>query len=151
MLRLTDRPINVTEVIAQVGDPTSGATAVFIGTTRDHNEDRRVTGLEYEAYPGMVERELQRLSYEARKRWKITEMAIVHRVGPVAIGEASVVIAVSAAHRPEAFAACRFAIEELKRTVPIWKKETFEGGEVWIGTQTDKPLPREWLEGGSGS
>ena len=95
--------------------------------------------LEYEAYAEMAEKELARLGEQATKKWKIERIAIVHRLGAVHIGEASVVIAVSAAHRQDAFEACRFAIEELKKSVPIWKKEYFEGGEVWIGSQSDHP------------
>jgi molybdopterin synthase catalytic subunit len=93
-------------------------------------------GLDYEAYPGMAIKELERIGADAKKQWPICRMAIVHRLGAVKIGEASVIIAVSSAHRDAAFAACRFAIEEIKKTVPIWKKEVFEGGEVWIGSQT---------------
>jgi molybdopterin synthase catalytic subunit len=88
----------------------------------------------------MAERELTRVGEEARRKWDIDHIAIVHRIGPVQISEASVAIAVSAAHRHEAFEACRFSIEELKKTVPIWKKELFEGGELWIGTQSGRPL-----------
>ena len=88
----------------------------------------------------MAEKELARIGAAAEKSWSICRMAITHRLGPVQIGEASVVIAVSSAHRDAAIAASRFAIEEIKKTVPIWKKEVFEGGEVWIGTQTGQPL-----------
>lgn len=143
MFRVTDKAIDVQELVGFVGEPGAGAIATFIGTTRDHNEGRRVTSLEYEAYPEMAEKELARLGEEAKRRWEIRRMAIVHRVGLVQIGEPSVIIAVSAAHRHDAFEACRFAIEELKKTVPIWKKETFEGGEIWIGTQSGQPLTRQ--------
>jgi molybdopterin synthase catalytic subunit len=108
----------------------------FAGTTRDHNDGRSVTRLEYEAYPEMALAEMRKIGDEARQRWPIADIAIVHRIGVVPIGEASVVIAVSSAHRAAAFAACHFAIDRLKEVVPIWKKEHFEGGEVWIGTQT---------------
>ena len=140
MFRVTEKPIELEELVAFVADPAAGAIATFIGTTRDHNDGRRVISLEYEAYPKMAESELARLGEEAGRRWNIHRIAIVHRVGAVRIGEPSVIIAVSAAHRHEAFEACRFAIEELKKTVPIWKKEIFEGGEVWIGTQSGQPL-----------
>ena len=125
-----------------VADPEAGAIVTFIGTTRNNNEGRKVIGLDYEAYPEMAEKELARLGEEAKKKWEICRIAIVHRIGPVQITEPSVIIAVSAAHREPAFAACRFAIEEIKRTVPIWKKEVYEGGEIWIGTQSGQPLPR---------
>lgn len=140
MFRVTDKAIQLQELIDFVTDPEAGAIATFIGTTRNHNEGRRVIALDYEAYPEMAEKELVRLGTEAKKKWAICRMAIVHRVGPVQITEPSVMIAVSAAHREAAFAACRFAIEEIKKTVPIWKKEVYEGGEIWIGTQSGQPL-----------
>jgi molybdopterin synthase catalytic subunit len=142
MFRVTDKPIQLQELVDFVTDPEAGAVATFIGTTRNNNEGRRVIALDYEAYPEMAEKELARLGEEANKKWQICRMAIVHRVGPVQITEPSVMIAVSAAHREAAFAACRFAIEEIKRTVPIWKKEVYEGGTIWIGTQSGQPLPR---------
>jgi molybdopterin synthase catalytic subunit len=140
MFRVTNQPIDLNELVQYVTDPAAGAIATFIGTTRNHNEGRRVIALDYEAYPEMAEKELARIGADAAKNWPICRMAILHRLGPVQIGEASVVIAVSATHRDAAFAASRFAIEEIKKTVPIWKKEVFEGGEVWIGTQTGQPL-----------
>jgi len=140
MFRVTDRALDLQELVQFVTDPEAGAIATFIGTTRNNNEGRKVIALEYEAYPEMAEKELVRLGEEAKKKWPICRMAIVHRIGPVQITQPSVMIAVSAAHRDAAFAACRFAIEEIKRTVPIWKKEVFEGGEVWIGTQSGEPL-----------
>jgi molybdopterin synthase catalytic subunit len=140
MFRVTDKPIDLDELIRFVTDPEAGAIVPFIGTTRNNNEGRRVIALDYEAYPEMAEKELARIGAEAAKKWPICRMAIVHRLGPVQIGEASVIIVVSSAHRDAAFAASRFAIEEIKKTVPIWKKEVFEGGEVWIGTQTGQPL-----------
>jgi molybdopterin synthase catalytic subunit len=142
MFRVTDKTLNLQELIDFVVDAEAGAIATFVGTTRNHNDGRRVIALDYESYPEMAEKELVRLGEEAKRRWPICRMAIVHRIGPVQITEASVMIAVSAAHRDAAFAACRFAIEEIKRTVPIWKKEVFEGGEIWIGTQSGQPLPR---------
>ncbi len=140
MFRVTQKALELQELVTFVNDPATGAIATFIGTARDHSEGRKVISLEYEAYPEMAERELARLGEEAGRRWKIHRIAIVHRVGSVRIGEPSVIVAVSAAHRHEALEACRFAIEELKKTVPIWKKEIFEGGEVWIGTQSGQPL-----------
>jgi molybdopterin synthase catalytic subunit len=142
MFRVTDKPIDLQELVDRVTDPEAGAIATFIGTTRNNNQGRRVIALDYEAYPEMAEKELARLGEEAKKKWQICRMAIVHRIGPVQISEPSVIIAVSAAHREAAFAACRFAIEEIKKTVPIWKKEVYEGGEIWIGTQSGQPLTR---------
>ncbi|MBM4264381.1 MAG: molybdenum cofactor biosynthesis protein MoaE [Deltaproteobacteria bacterium] len=140
MFKVIDKPINLQELVDYVSDPEAGAIATFIGTTRNNNEGRKVIALDYEAYPEMAEKELARIGEEAAKKWQICKMAIVHRIGPVQITQASVMIAVSSAHREAAFAASRFAIEEIKRIVPIWKKEVFEGGEVWIGTQTGQPF-----------
>jgi molybdopterin synthase catalytic subunit len=141
MFRVTDKPIDLQVLVDYVTDAEAGAIATFIGTTRNNNEGRKVIALDYEAYPEMAEKELARIGEDAKKKWPICRMAIVHRIGPVQITEASVIIVVSSAHRDAAFAACRFAIEEIKKTVPIWKKEVYEGGEVWIGTQTGQPLP----------
>lgn len=140
MFRVTNQLIDLNELVRFVTDPEAGAVATFIGTTRNNNEGRKVIALDYEGYLEMAEKELRRIGAEAKTKWPICRMAIVHRLGAVKIGEASVIIAVSSAHRDAAFAACRFAIEELKKTVPIWKKEVFEGGEVWIGTQTGQRL-----------
>jgi molybdopterin synthase catalytic subunit len=140
MFRVTDKPIEMQELVDFVSDPQAGAIATFIGTTRNNNEGRNVIALDYEAYPEMAEKELARIGAQAAKRWQICKMAIVHRIGPVQITQASVMIAVSSGHREAAFAASRFAIEEIKRIVPIWKKEVFEGGEVWIGTQSGEPF-----------
>jgi molybdopterin synthase catalytic subunit len=143
VFRVTDKAIQLQELVDFVTDPEAGAIATFIGTTRNNNDGRRVIALDYEAYPEMAEKELARLGDEAKKQWAICRMAIVHRVGPVQITEPSVIIAVSSAHREAAFAACRFAIEEIKRTVPIWKKELYEGGEIWIGTQCGQSLAQD--------
>lgn len=140
LFRVVREPIDLQELVECVTDPSAGAIATFIGTTRNNNEGRKVIALDYEAYPEMAEKELARIGAEAKEKWRIERMAITHRIGPVQITEPSVIIAVSAAHRDDAFQACRFAIEEIKKTVPIWKKEVFEGGEVWIGTQTGQPL-----------
>ena len=143
MFRVINQAIDLQELVRSVTDPEAGAIATFIGTTRNHNDGRKVIALDYDGYPEMAEKELARIGAAARKQWRICRMAIVHRLGPVQITEASVMIAVSSGHREAAFAACRFAIEEIKRTVPIWKKEVFEGGEVWIGTQTGEPLAQK--------
>ncbi len=140
MFRVTNQPIDLNELVRYVADAEAGAIVPFIGTTRNNNEGRKVIALDYDGYPEMAEKELARIGAEAKNKWPICKMAIVHRLGPVQIGEASVIIVVSSAHRDAAFAASRFAIEEIKKTVPIWKKEVFEGGEVWIGTQTGQPL-----------
>ncbi|MGH7934564.1 MAG: molybdenum cofactor biosynthesis protein MoaE [Candidatus Binataceae bacterium] len=132
-------PIEVPALERAVAHPGAGATVTFAGTTRQDNAGRRVIRLEYEAYESMALSEMRRLAREAGERWKIARIAIQHRIGFVDIGETSVAIAVSAPHRAEAFDACRFAIDRLKEIVPIWKKEYFEGGVVWIGCQTSHP------------
>ncbi|MGD9764325.1 MAG: molybdenum cofactor biosynthesis protein MoaE [Candidatus Binatia bacterium] len=136
MFDIVDHPIDADAVMAAVADPATGATVTFIGTTRDHHDGRVVTRLEYEAYPEMALAEMRKIGDEAQRRWQVARVAIVHRIGVVPIGDASVVIAVAAAHRGAAFDACRFAIDRLKEVVPIWKKEHFHGGELWIGSQT---------------
>lgn len=136
MYEIVSHPIDAATVTAAVANAATGATVTFIGTTRDHNDGRRVTRLEYEAYPEMAVAEMRKIGEAAQQRWPIARVAIVHRIGMVPIGEASVVIAVSAGHRRAAFEACHFCIDRLKEVVPIWKKEHFEGGEVWIGSQT---------------
>jgi len=146
MFEIVDHLIDAEAVTAAVADRTAGAIVTFIGTTRDHNDGRAVTRLEYEAYPEMALAEMRKIGAAAAERWPITKLAISHRIGVVPIGEASVVIAVSSAHRSAAFAACHFAIDRLKEVVPIWKKEHFVGGTVWIGSQTGEEFP-----GGAGA
>jgi MoaE-MoaD fusion protein len=132
-------PVDIEALERAVADPGAGATVTFAGTTRNGNAGRRVLRLEYEAYEPMALSEMRKLAREAGERFKVVRIAIQHRIGFVAIGETSVAISVSAAHRAEAFDACRFAIDRLKEVVPVWKKEYFEGGEVWIGCQTSHP------------
>ena len=132
-LRLTEEPIDLAAVVAEVAGEDAGAIATFLGTTRVHSRGRTVRYLEYEAYGGMAEAEMARIAEELERRHEITKVAITHRVGRVGIGETSVAIAVSAPHRAAALAACAEAIDTLKQTVPLWKKEVYEGGEEWIG------------------
>ncbi|MEX1138535.1 MAG: molybdenum cofactor biosynthesis protein MoaE [Bacteroidota bacterium] len=145
MVLLTSNPIDVQTVLKSVATPGSGGIDIFIGTTRDHSGGRAVTSLEYEAYEPMALREMERIERQARKKWPLEKVAIVHRLGSVPIGEASVVIAVSSAHRKQAFEACRFVIDALKKEVPIWKREHFaDGTEEWSGqrnlTLNDKSI-----------
>jgi molybdopterin synthase catalytic subunit/molybdopterin converting factor small subunit len=128
-------PLDLDAVVAQVADAAAGAIATFIGTTRTHSRGRTVTHLEYDAYPEMAEAEMARIAAAVMRRHDVLGVAIAHRTGHVPIGEASVIIAVSAAHRGPALDACREAIDTLKQTVPVWKKEVFEGGEEWIGRE----------------
>jgi molybdopterin synthase catalytic subunit len=116
-----------------------GAVATFIGLVRDHNQGRRVRFLEYEAYEPLAVRALALIVEEARTAWPVVRLAIRHRIGRLDIGEASVIIAAVSPHRADAFAACRYAIERVKQIVPIWKREHFEGGEVWLEGATVDP------------
>ena len=129
---LTTEPINVGAVARRVVPPDCGATVTLDGYAREWTRGRRTLHLVYEAYAPMALRELQRLGHEAHERFEIAYIGIVHRTGRLEIGETSVVISVGAPHRRAAFEACEWAIKELKRTVPIWKKEIFEDGEMWV-------------------
>jgi molybdopterin synthase catalytic subunit len=120
-----------------VAHPGAGAIATFIGTVRDHGRGRAVTHLEYEAYAPAAELTMAQIGDEIRERWGIDHIAIVHRVGSLAVGEASVVISVASAHRDGAFEACRYAIERIKEIVPIWKKEHYADGAAWLGSEHD--------------
>jgi molybdopterin synthase catalytic subunit len=131
--RLTNGPIDTAAVVAEVATDAAGGIATFMGTVRLMSRGRTVRYLEYEAYGGMAEEVMADLAGELKRTYELSEVAITHRTGRVEIGEVSVVIAVSAAHRADALAACRDAIDRLKETVPLWKKEVYEGGEEWIG------------------
>jgi molybdopterin synthase catalytic subunit len=130
---LSEEPLSLEALVAEVADDGAGAIATFTGTTRNRSRGRVVVRLEYEAYEGMAEAEMERIAQELRERHDVIEIAIHHRVGVVEIGRPSVMIAVSAAHRGAALAACHEAIDILKVRVPLWKKEIYEGGEEWIG------------------
>jgi molybdopterin synthase catalytic subunit len=135
-IELSDAPLDAAAVdrvvceAAEAGD--QGAVVSFVGVVRNHNLGRRVLRLEYEAYEPLALKALQRIVDEAAERWPSARLAIHHRIGRLEVGEASVAIAASSAHRADAFSACRYAIERVKQIVPIWKHEFFEGGEVWI-------------------
>jgi MoaE-MoaD fusion protein len=131
---LTTEPIDVGAVARRVVLPECGATVTLDGYAREWTKGKRTLYLVYEAYDSMALTEMQRLGAEAHKQFEIAHLGIVHRTGRIEIGETSVVIAASAPHRRAAFQACEWAIKELKRTVPIWKKEFFEGGEEWVET-----------------
>jgi molybdopterin synthase catalytic subunit len=130
---LSETPLSLDAAVAEVATDAAGAIATFVGTTRSRSRGRQVIRLEYEAYAGMAEGEMERIAAELRERYDLSDIAIHHRVGVVGIGESSVVIAVSAPHRADALAACKDAIDTLKVRVPLWKKEVYEGGEEWIG------------------
>ena len=130
--KITSTKIEVEEVIGKASDIESGAMVVFIGTVRKSSRGKEVKYLEYEAYGEMALREFYKIAQEIRQMWNVRKLAIVHRIGKLNLGEISVLIVVSAPHRDEAYRASRYAIEKLKQSVPIWKKEVWEGGEEWI-------------------
>lgn len=133
MIEIVKERIDVGRVLQSVQDPACGAVDIFIGTTRNHSNGKAVVSLEYDAYIPMALKMMNRIAGDIKTKWGVQKISIVHRIGLLEIGEASVVIAVSSAHRKEAFDACRYAIDTLKKEVPIWKKEYFEDGEVWVG------------------
>ena len=131
--RLSETELSLDAAVSEVRSNEAGAIATFVGTTRARSRDRDVVHLEYEAYEGMAEQVMSELADELKRKHDLCEVAIHHRVGRVDIGGTSVVIAVSAPHREDALAACKEAIDELKVSVPLWKKEIYVGGEEWIG------------------
>jgi molybdopterin synthase catalytic subunit len=128
-----EAPLDLARAVAEVETPDAGAVATFVGTVRRHSRDRDVEHLDYEVFEEMAEPMLASLADELAAKHEVCKIAIHHRVGRVEIGEASVVIAVSAPHRAAAFDACREAIDTLKQTIPLWKKEVYAGGEEWVG------------------
>ena len=136
MFAIVDEPIDVGAVISSSQRPDCGAISTFIGTTRiDEVDGSRVEYLEYEAYRPMADRKLEEIGAEIRERWDVREVSIVHRLGRVDPGEPSVVIVASAPRRGPAFEASRYAIERIKEVVPIWKREVWSDGYVWVGSQ----------------
>jgi len=133
---VVDRPLSPDDIAARVDDPGAGGVVIFSGVVRNQTDGRPVKFLEYEAHAPMAETKMREIGAAIHTRWPgVKRVAMLHRIGRLEIGESSVLIAVSAAHRGEAFEACRYAIDTLKRTVPVWKKEHFEDGEVWVGLQ----------------
>ena len=133
MIELTEQPIDTQEVLSQVGSTEAGAVVLFLGTTREFTHGRQTLSLNYECYAEMATKKLRELDTEARERWPLVATAIVHRIGPVGLGEASVAIAVSSAHRQDAFEAGKWLIDTLKEVVPIWKQENWADGTTeWV-------------------
>ncbi|OGO49796.1 MAG: molybdopterin converting factor subunit 1 [Chloroflexi bacterium RBG_16_68_14] len=128
LFRVTSEPLDPQRLVEAVRRDESGAVALFYGVARNHSEGRRVSALEYDAYPAMAERKLREVADEVRARWPITGIGVWHRTGRLAIGETSLLVAVSAAHRQQAFEACQYAVDRIKQIVPIWKKEIWEDG-----------------------
>jgi len=129
---VTDKPLETQSILKSVGSPEGGAVNVFIGMVRNATKGKKVLKLEFEAYEPMATKELTKIVEKAKTKWPILKVAVHHRTGVMQIGEVPVVIAVTTAHRGAGFEACQFIIDTLKETVPIWKKEFFEDGEVWV-------------------
>jgi molybdopterin synthase catalytic subunit len=132
VFRLIREPINTQEITSGLQKPEDGAVVVFEGVVRNHSQDKAVRFLEYDAYEAMALKKLEEVGARAKSDYAIRDIAIVHRLGHMDVGECSIVIAVASAHRAPAFDACRYAIDTIKQFVPIWKKEFYEDGEVWI-------------------
>jgi molybdopterin synthase catalytic subunit len=142
LVELRDSPLDAGAVISAVSEGGAGAIAMFLGTTRAESNEagRRLVALDYEAYREMAEQQMHALANEAKERWPILRLAVLHRVGRVEIGQPSVLIAVSTPHRAEAFEACRFLIDRIKAEATIWKKEVWEdGSSSWVGERSGKP------------
>ena len=135
MIELTYDVLNPERVTALVRNDTNGAVVTFLGTTRNNFQGRRVVTLEYEAFEEMAVKKLEEIRQEIRAEFSIEDIAIAHRIGLVPIGEVSLVVAVASPHRVEAFHACHKAVDRLKETVPIWKKEVFEDGSRWVACE----------------
>ena len=137
MIRITAEPLDPREITELVRKPSNGAVVTFLGTTRDLFEGRDVDHLEYEAYQPMAEDMLRQIVDEIKERWAIDDVAVAHRVGRVDVGEISLVVAIGSPHRKEALEASAYLLDRIKTIVPIWKKEVFLGGEVWVGSQSE--------------
>ncbi len=141
MIRLQTEPIDYAAVTEAVRSPAAGAVVLFLGTVRELTDGRRTTYLAYEAYPAMAQKKLAEIETEVRQRWPVVDVALVHRLGRLDLGEISVAVAVSAAHRAEAFEAARYAMDRIKVVVPIWKQENWDDGtKVWIHPESP-PCP----------
>ena len=144
MIQLVNQPIDAQAVLQHVRTNAAGAALLFLGTTRQHTNGRETISLDYECYPEMARKELARLEAEARERWQLTECAVVHRLGHLGLGEASVAVAVSSPHRESAFAAGRWLIDAIKISVPIWKKENWaDGTSQWVHPNKAPAAPEQ--------
>lgn len=148
MVALTEEPLDADSIIEKVQSARAGAVVLFLGTTRELTNGRRTESLDYECYPEMAAKKLAELELEARRRWQLVECAIVHRLGHLEIGETSVAVAVSSAHRQAAFEAGQWLIDTLKQTVPIWKKENWaDGATDWVHPGAEKAEGKNKAEG----
>ena len=131
-IRISELPISIHRIEQSISAPECGGLAFFIGKVRQHTAGKKVLRLEFEAFESMAVKELQKIAQSIMEQWPVKRVAIYHRTGRLGIGETAVAIGIASPHRKEAFVACAYAIDTLKKTVPIWKKEVFEDGEVWV-------------------
>ncbi len=141
MIELTQSPLNPEAISSKVRKDTNGAVVTFLGTTRNNFQGKRVLTLEYEAFDEMALKKMEEIRAELQAQFAVEDIAISHRVGTVPIGEISLVIAVASPHRKEAFFACHKLVDRLKETVPIWKKEVYEGGSRWVACEDHEFAP----------
>jgi molybdopterin synthase catalytic subunit len=132
LIRVTDQPLDTAEAVAAVASPAAGAINVFLGVVRDNNLGRSVSHLVYDAYPAMAEKVMRQIAQEAIDRFGLIDCAVLHRTGPLQVGEASLLITVSCGHRAESFEGGHWLVNEIKKRVPVWKKEVWSDGEAWI-------------------
>ena len=151
MITITHEELIPESITESVKRSSNGAVVTFLGSTRDSTAERKVLYLEYEAYRPMADNQLGRIVDEIRERWSISDVSIAHRLGRLEIGDLSLVVAIASPHRKEAFEASAYAIDRIKQIVPIWKKEFFEGGEVWVGSQEDECAKQDHAVGVGGS
>jgi MoaE-MoaD fusion protein len=147
LFEVTESPLSLDALVRAVGQNTSGAIASFLGIVREFARGRQVVYLEYDAYPAMAVAKMREIGGEIRARWPVDRIAMVHRVGRLIVGEASVAIAIASPHRQEALQACAYAIERLKEIVPVWKKEVWADGSEWIGSTVDEYRERRAIQG----
>jgi molybdopterin synthase catalytic subunit len=141
MIIITSNKLNPEDLTDSVRNPKNGAIITFLGTTRDNNEGKRVLYLDYETYQDMAYEMINQICNDVSLKWQISDISVAHRIGRVEIGEISLVVAVGSPHREAAFQAGQFAVDRIKQIVPIWKKEVFEGGEVWVGGEWEHHKP----------
>lgn len=135
MISITEKPIDLNDVLLHSKDDSAGATTLFLGSVRDHNEGQNVSGIHYEAYKEMSQSVLLDIESEVLRKWNIKKFIAIHRIGELEIGDVSVAVSISTEHRKDAFEACRYAIDAIKTRVPIWKKEKTETGQHWVQTK----------------
>jgi len=136
MINITSDPLDPDSITELVRKNSNGAIITFLGTTRDSTDGKRVNYLEYEAYQPMAQDMIRQIFDEVKERWEIEDLAMSHRLGKVDIGEISMVVAIASPHRKQAFEAGQYSIDRIKEIVPIWKKEFFDDGEEWVGSET---------------